>query len=107
MQYTVNDFDQYYRTAGGLIIKDPNRMGRINPNEFFIPYWSKPKINDQFVWTKASLLTMVKKRSCFLTPEDQVLIELLDNVDAELLLENKEIMERFETIYRFFRSLYP
>lgn len=105
MQYTVNDFDQYYASAGGLIIKDPNRMGRINPNKFFIPYWSKPKTKDQFVWTKASLLTMVIKRSYYLTPEDQILIELLNNVDPELLLENEDFMKKFETAYRFFRNL--
>lgn len=87
-------------------IPDITRTGKINPSEFFIPYWSKPKTKDQFIWTKASLRYLIgKKYIHYLTPEDQVLLELLNNIDFEILLENKEIMRKFETMYRFFRSL--
>lgn len=67
--------------------------------------WSIPQSSNGFR-VLASLLTQgASKKLYFLTPEDQVLLELLNNVDPELLLENKEIMRKFEAMYRFFRSL--
>lgn len=41
----------------------------------------------------------------FVTHEDEMLLELLTSIDPEVIMGQKDIMHKFETSYRFFRSL--
>ena len=102
------------RPVEGMIVYDIVRSGLIYytgtrwrpmEGELFTKWECPNMVNFTRLISELSFGLQDKKCEPFITPEDLVLMELLNNVDPELLLENKEIMRKFETVYRFFRSL--
>lgn len=67
--------------------------------------WSTPKTVNSFKVLLSIFKQKVRASDYFVTSDDKLLMEILQNVDPEIILENKELMRKFESMYRFFASL--
>lgn len=94
----------------GFIIKDPYRQYIWNLRDPLEPIehlkW-KDFTNAKLKKFAEALKLLVQRREAkyFVTSDDLLILDLFLNIDDELLLENKELMRKFETTFRFFRSL--
>jgi len=67
--------------------------------------WSTPKTVNSFNVLLSIFKQKVHASDYFITSDDKLLMEILQSVDPEIILENKELMRKFESMYRFFASL--